>query len=191
MERYHHGNLKAALLKAAAQMVGKLGTAGLTLREVARKAGVSHNAPYRHFKSREELLAALAAESFLKLHGALEKASAEGSAVERLVAACQGYLRFAMDSPSRFELMFHSGIEWKDYPECAAAYGKCFALLAELLRAQPKLKADVETAGDLVWAAAHGVADLGVSKRLRHGKIADLEPLLDQAVRTVLAGLAR
>ena len=156
MARYHHGNLKAALLKAATQMVGKLGTAGLTLREVARKAGVSHNAPYRHFTSREDLLAALAAEGFLKLHGALEKASADGQAEERLVAACRAYLRFAMDSPSRFELMFHSGIEWKDYPECAAAYGKCFALLESLLRAQPKLRVDVETAGDLVWAAAHG-----------------------------------
>src|SRR5262245_37946280 len=85
MDQYHHGNLKAALLKAAFQVIGKTGVESFTLREIARRAGVSHNAPYRHFKSREDLVAALATESLGQLTEAVRQAvQAESHPAERL-----------------------------------------------------------------------------------------------------------
>ena len=81
---YHHGNLKQALLEASLDLIRKAGAGAFTLREVARRAGVSHNAPYRHFRDKEELLAALAAEGFDRLTAAMTKAAE--SAIRRLGA---------------------------------------------------------------------------------------------------------
>ena len=81
---YHHGNLKQALLEASLNLIREVGPGAFTLREVARRAGVSHNAPYRHFRDKEELLAALAAEGFDRLTDAMTKAAE--SATERLGA---------------------------------------------------------------------------------------------------------
>src|SRR5258707_15546793 len=76
---YHHAHLEEALLKTAIQLIGEVGPAGFTLREVARRAGVSHNAPYRHFADREKLLSALAAQGFRELTRAMRDA-AQGQA---------------------------------------------------------------------------------------------------------------
>src|SRR5258708_19324023 len=74
---YHHAHLEETLLKTAIQLIGEVGPAGFTLREVARRAGVSHNAPYRHFADREELLAAVAAQGFRELTRAIREAAPE------------------------------------------------------------------------------------------------------------------
>src|SRR5258708_14598981 len=98
MPTYHHGDLPAALLKAAGKALEQEGIASLSLRDAARRAGVSHNAPYRHFPHREALLAALAAEGFAIL-------------AERLLGR-QGpelggaYVQFPLPPPQRFRLMF-------------------------------------------------------------------------------------
>src|ERR1700740_773464 len=82
---YHHGHLEETLLKTAIQLIGEVGPAGFTLREVARRAGVSHNAPYRHFADREELLAAVAAQGFRELTQAMRDAAHEqAKALEQL-----------------------------------------------------------------------------------------------------------
>src|SRR5580658_10876521 len=70
---YHHGNLKPALLRAAVELIAEVGPAAFTLREVARRAGISHNAPYRHFREKDELVAAVAAEGFERLAEALSE----------------------------------------------------------------------------------------------------------------------
>src|SRR3989337_63135 len=105
---YHHGGLRAELVQTAGEMLEKQGLKSLSLREVARRAGVSHNAPYRHFPDRESLLAALAMEGFAKLGRALQEAGSAGG----LRARGQAYLRFALQNPQRFRLMFggHLGI---------------------------------------------------------------------------------
>ncbi|HYM69483.1 MAG TPA: helix-turn-helix domain-containing protein, partial [bacterium] len=72
---YHHGDLREALLRAAIDLVADVGPRGFTLREVARRAGVSHNAPYRHFRDKEELIAAVAAEGFRELTRAMLEAA--------------------------------------------------------------------------------------------------------------------
>ena len=190
MDKYHHGDLKAALLKAAFQLVGKIGAEGFTLREVARRAGVSHNAPYRHFKSKEELIAALATESFRQLHEALRKSfGGSDDHRDRLRAASRAYLHFALENRPRFNVMFHSAFDRDAYPEYISAYSDSLALLGELIEGSKSVKMDTETAGELVWASIHGIAELGLAKRLREGVRGELEVLVDAAIATLMGGM--
>lgn len=98
MSTYHHGDLRGALLRAAGNMLEKQGLASLSLRDIARRTGVSHNAPYRHFPDRESLLAALAAEGFEMLAGALQERPRREMG--------EAYVEFALAHPQRFRLMF-------------------------------------------------------------------------------------
>jgi len=190
MDKYHHGNLRSALLKAAFQLAAKM--ENFTLREVARKAGVSHNAPYRHFTSKDHLIAAMAAESFRQLLAFVRAAVAEAPAPQdRLQAAARAYLRFALKNPSRFNLMFHSTFDRHAFPEYVAAYREALALIAELLQTHQVLNKDIDTASELVWASVHGITGLGMAGRLRKGDAQELELLADAAVQNLLAGMAR
>ena len=98
MSTYHHGELRPTLLGTAAKILEKEGRDAISLRDLARRAGVSHNAPYRHFADREALLAALAEEGFTLLAAALE-----GKLWREQATA---YLRFALANPERFRLLF-------------------------------------------------------------------------------------
>src|SRR5262252_7607274 len=104
--RYHHGDLRAAILRAAAQLLEKQGVEGLSLREAARRARVSHYAPYRHFPSKEALLAALAARGFERFQEELAGAERAGGFRGR----GEAYIRFALANPQLFRLMFGTGL---------------------------------------------------------------------------------
>src|SRR5688572_2987442 len=110
---YHHGDLRSTLLRAADEIFEKEGLAALSLREAARRAGVSHNAPYRHFPDRDSLLAALAAEGFALLGGELAKRPEGEMGI--------GYVQFALAHPQRFRLMFGGQLKFDEYPELRAA----------------------------------------------------------------------
>src|SRR5438045_6558281 len=104
---YHHGDLRTALLEAAAELLDEGGPEAVSLRECARRAGVSHAAPYRHFETKDALLFALADEGF----GWLAESGAKAmhgirNARERLDAYGAAYVRFAIENPARFRLMF-------------------------------------------------------------------------------------
>ena len=104
---YHHGNLRKALLDAGVALIGDVGPKGFTIREVARRAGVSHNAPYRHFRDKDELLEAIAVEGFERLTAAMKKRSVAGAkAAERLMLCGCGYVDFALRWPHHFLVMF-------------------------------------------------------------------------------------
>lgn len=106
---YHHGNLRAVLLDVAVEMLEEGGAPGLSLRAIARRAGVSPNAPYNHFADKEALLAAVAAEGFVKLRQSMMSAvEAERSATTgaRIRALGRGYLHFALAWPEHLRLMF-------------------------------------------------------------------------------------
>src|ERR1700681_3709035 len=106
-EPYHHANLRKTLLDAAVTLVGEVGPRAFTLREVARRAGVSHNAPYRHFASKDELLVAVAAEGFERLPAGREKTMSRGeTARERLQLCGLGYVDFALKWPQHLLVMF-------------------------------------------------------------------------------------
>jgi AcrR family transcriptional regulator len=190
MDQYHHGNLKAALLKAAFQVIGKMGVDSFTLREVARKAGVSHNAPYRHFASREDLIAALATESLGQLTEAVRAAvQRETQPAERLRAAARSYLHWALQNPARFQLTFHAAFDREAYPEYVGAYSDSLRLLSDLVEIHKPHSVDAELASELIWSSVHGISELGLAKRLRSGAKEELEQLAVAAVDTLMAGM--
>src|SRR5580704_1479890 len=167
---YHHGNLKPALLKAAVCLIGEVGPAAFTLREVARRAGISHNAPYRHFREKDELLAAVAVEGFERLAEALSqpgKASRPRDpkpALRRLQASGLAYVRFALHSPEHILVMFDWPLDLDRYPELSATAKRAFAVLVGLVEAAQR--EGTLPAGDphplacMAWSLVHGVAKL-------------------------------
>src|ERR1039458_4452503 len=106
-EPYHHENLRQTLLAAAVALIGEVGPRDFTLREVARRAGVSHNAPYRHSPTMDFLLFAVATEVFDRLTALMQKSSAGGkTALGRLQLCGCGYVDFALRWPHHFLVMF-------------------------------------------------------------------------------------
>ena len=140
MPTYHHGDLPAALLRAAGKALEQKGVASLSLRDAARRAGVSHNAPYRHFPDREALLAALASEGFAMLAERLRGQHGPGLGV--------AYVQFALQHPQRFRLMF-GGVSG-DGAEQA------YRVVRDAFKELPR--ADVAAAA--AWSLMHGLAQL-------------------------------
>jgi AcrR family transcriptional regulator len=176
---YHHGHLREALLQAAIQLIAKVGPAGFTLREVARRAGVSHNAPYRHFTDREELLAAVAAQGFRELDGAmLNVVRHQRSSVARLKRAGLAYVEFALRRPEHFTVMFDAAVSEHKTPDSAQAAEQAFGTLLGLVRScqdEGRLPSgDVHQFALLAWSMVHGVAKLATAKRLPYESIADV-----------------
>ena len=140
-EPYHHGDLRRALLEAGQAILQESGAPALSLRGIARRAGVSHMAPYHHFAGRGELVAALAADGFERLAAAMRDAmeSATGAdPVERLRACGVAYVVFAVRNPEMFELMF--GRELADssaHPVLRQAARAAYGTFAAALPAPP------------------------------------------------------
>ena len=162
---YHHGDLHRTLVDAAAKIVAKAGAGAVTLREVARLAGVSHNAPYRHFDSLSALLAAVATEGFEQFGARLrEAADAEPDAKKRRNAIGRAYLRFALDNPRLYLLMFGAELDKAQHPELRAAADEAFSVLTgTLARAGRAGHADAINA----WAFVHGLAHLVLDKQIK------------------------
>lgn len=107
-DRYHHGNLRAALLDSGLEVLSESGVAGFSMREAARRAGVSQSAPKHHFGDARGLLAALAARAYRQLGDRLEAAGLTGRDVpERVAALAAEYVAFARDNRALFDLMWH------------------------------------------------------------------------------------
>lgn len=177
---YHHGDLRNALIDAAAAIVELRGLEELSLRGAARRAGVSQTAPYRHFQDKQALIAAVAADGFLMLAEDLVT-SADGSKDIMLLA--KSYVRFAQDHPARFQLMFGRDIFDRTAHEVLTDAQE--QLRTVLTRVSPSGDADT------LWAALHGLADLSVGGLVAMGDD-DLqsEEKLDHILETVLSGLA-
>lgn len=171
--RYHHGNLKTALLEAGLAVLEERRLEDLSLREIAARAGVSHTAPKNHFGNLRGLLTAIAAEGFRRHAVALETGlRPEDGAVERLHAAATGYVGFAQDNPALFRLMFSASLcDFAD-PELSAAASASYAVLARLAGALEPRTADgqrqtrLET---LLWSLVHGYATLAIEGQLVTG----------------------
>lgn len=155
---YHHGDLRRALLTAAAEVIEESGPAALSLRDLARRAGVSHAAPAHHFGDKAGLLAALAAEGFDLLAEALHEAHGGG-----LLEAGVSYVDFAVRHRAHFEVMFRPDLYRADAPEVVAARERSGAALHAAVAALP---AGRGTSGDpqgdalAAWSIVHGFATL-------------------------------
>ena len=120
--RYHHGDLPAALVDAAIELIEERGIAGFSLAEVSRRLGVTVAAPYRHFADRDELLAAIAVRASLELVEAVAAESKpDATPADRLAALARGYVRFAVGRRALFEALFTAGLDKHKYPELEQA----------------------------------------------------------------------
>jgi len=168
---YHHGNLREALLEAAIRLIAEVGPTAFTLREVARRAGVSHNAPYRHFHDRDDLMAAVAAQGFGELTRAMiEAAAGKSDALERLKCAGLGYVTFALRRPQHFTVMFDAPVLKRKHPDSAAAGEEAFATLLNFVKdcqeAGRLPSGDLREMALLAWTMVHGIAKLAITGRL-------------------------
>src|SRR3972149_5827742 len=129
---YHHGDLKNACIKAGVEILAKDGVSGLSLRKVAKKAGVSHAAPYAHFVDKQALIAAISTEGFRQLYERISSVAEEYKTKPstQLVEAAWTYVQFAMDDRDRFKVIFSGVLEKeKEYPEFVAESQRNFQLV--------------------------------------------------------------
>ena len=177
---YHHGNLREALLSSAIRLIAELGPTGFTLRELARRAGVSHNAPYRHFRDREDLMAAVATEGYRELTEAMLLASAdEPSALGRLKRAGLSYITFALRRPEHFAVMFDGPkFAETDHPDSAEAAKEAFNTMLTMVKGcqeEGQLPlGDPHEFALLAWSMVHGIAKLAITGRLPYQSKADI-----------------
>ncbi len=186
---YHHGDLHRALLDAALALVESQGAQGFTLREVARRVGVTHSAPYRHFKDKAELLAAVAAEGFKLLGERLISArdAAGSDPAARMRAIGVQYVCFALEHPAHYRVMFGRELQTCPPEHPMRVEGeRTFGVLMEVVSA---LKADGAPDNGparalISWATVHGLAMLMADRRLPveatpEGRAAQIGALLD------------
>jgi AcrR family transcriptional regulator len=171
---YHHGDLRRALLAAAVEELAERGATGLSLRDLARRVGVSHAAPRHHFGDKTGLLTAIAAEGFRLQAERLERAWIEtGSFLEVGVA----YVGFAAGHRAHFELMYRPELLRLDDPELLAARAASSAMLYGPVRTVPGGEQEPRTAGIAAWALVHGVATLYLSGNRPAAEASDPEAL--------------
>lgn len=194
-EAYHHGRLKEALLDAAEALIAERGPAGLTLSEMARMAGVSSAAIYRHYADLQALIGAVAKRGFEEFAARLKGAMAAGGAGEAgLRAMGRAYLAFAKERPGAYAAMFSSTIAYSD-PGLAAAGQRAFEALlsgvAGVFSAYGLSPPDAYQLALKIWSLSHGVATLAGSGRLSTATGGDPQTLLDQGVEALVRAALR
>ncbi len=162
---YHHGTLRTALVGAALDLLADDGADAVSLRAVARRAGVSAMAPYRHYPDKEALLAAVATQGFDGLRDVLSVADAAGPTDRALVAQAVAYVRYALENPALFRLMFGSR-RLGTHPELAAAGEAAYAVLAARVAAEAPANIDREARALGCWSLVHGLASLFLDGRI-------------------------
>lgn len=168
---YHHGDLRRALIETGLDMLAEEGSAGLGLRELARKVGVSPAAPYRHFDSRLALLEALAVTGYQRFAKAVT-AAAEASPDDRLTAMGRAYVRFALENGNLFRLMFSPELERSGRPALRMAADAAFSTLARVTANDGGRLAALKA-----WAEVHGLATLLLDRQIALGEDEDVEAL--------------
>jgi AcrR family transcriptional regulator len=181
---YHHGDLRAACLDAALSLLEEGDEATLSLRAVARRAGVSPTAPYRHYPDKDALLAALATHGYQELRGHLVKADSAAPGGDEYVAMAQAYVGYAVAHPALFRLMFDHACT-RSHPETAAAA----AAVTEVLAARVSAAVPVERRQAFMvgcWALVHGLGSLLLNGKLAPGGPDEVAELTRAVVATML-----
>jgi AcrR family transcriptional regulator len=185
-ESYHHGDLRRALLDAAAESIAEDGPAAVSMRDLARRAGVSHAAPAHHFGDKKGLLTALAAEGFDRLAAELrETRAATGSLTDLGVT----YVRFAAAHRAHFEVMWRPDLFHADDPNLVAARGRTGDALCAAVTESPDGQAGTEAAreaGLATWSLAHGFATLWLG-----GALPDMPEMPEELAGAVLRHLTQ
>jgi AcrR family transcriptional regulator len=194
---YHHGNLREALIEAAAQLIMENGPKGVTLSEAARMAGVSPAAPYRHFRDRGNLMAAVARRGFGQFADALERAwdNGTGSPLQALTRIGMAYLDFARREPAYYTVMFDAGAAQEADPELTREGDRAFGVLRDAAAAVHATLPEARRAPPLmmalhIWSMAHGIAALFLyGDTARRNLPVSPEDLLESGILIYLDGL--
>lgn len=161
---YHHGDLRRALLEAAERLLGREGASALSLRAVAREAGVSSAAPYHHFKDKNELLTAVARLGFDQLGEAMRKASEHlDNPKQRLNAVGVAYVCFARENTALYQLMYDGAREREFRADAPQNENSALSVVMDAIRANAPADAnplDIQLAQIAGWCAAHGLAEM-------------------------------
>ena len=170
--KYHHGDLKPALIEAGLAELEEKGLARLSLRSIAARVGVSHTAPKNHFDGLRGLLTAVAAEGFRR-HTTAMRAGVEDEppGTSRLTAACNGYVRFALDNPELFKLMFSGTLCDIEDPDLKDAAWGSYMVLRGVAHGLDWDKAREPGAPWrtewMLWSMVHGYATLLIERQIR------------------------
>jgi AcrR family transcriptional regulator len=173
MNTYHHGDLKNALIQAGIEILSDQGVKGLSLRRVAKHAGVSHTAPYAHFADKQALVAAISTEGYKRLYEQLIQIDQEykSDPLKSLVEVAWRYILFAINDPAHFKITFSGVIEKeKDYPAFVEISQQSFTFIIELVRKCQAAGILRSGRTDLIavhiWGAIHGLATLLIEDQL-------------------------
>ncbi len=174
-KKYHHGDLKNALIQAGVEILAKDGLHGLSLRNVARKAGVSHAAPYAHFKDKQALIAAISTEGYKKLYDQLSTVihAYAGDVHRQLIEVAWTYVQFAIHQNEFFKIMFSGYLEQEqEYPEFVEFSQKTFRMVVDVVTACQRAGILRDTPPDLMavllWGQVHGVISLTLMGQVSH-----------------------
>ena len=177
---YHHGDLKNALIRAGVEILAEEGLRSLSLRKVAKQAGVSHAAPYAHFKDKQALIAAISTEGFKQLHSQIEsvKETYRADPETLLIETAWAYFQFAFNEPDRFKLMFSSALEKEaDYPDFVEISHENFAQLVEIVEICQKggvLKQGIPNMIAVgIWSTVHGYTSLILESQIPRSAIGE------------------
>lgn len=163
---YHHKDLRTALVDAGLTLLAQSGADALSLRAVARHAGVSAMAPYRHYPNKEALLAAVATRGFEGLRDALRLADDAAPPDEALTAQAVAYVRYALDNPALFRLMFGPRTD-HPHPSLMVTGESAYAVLEARVAATTPPSQDRAARALGYWAMVHGLASLFLDGQLR------------------------
>jgi AcrR family transcriptional regulator len=191
---YHHGDLKEALIEAALKILRSKGPAALTLRAVARQAGVTQAAPYRHFADRRALVAAVAERGFARLQQTMLDAvgSAPGRAGLRQVAVA--YVRFGLENPAEYRVMFGPEVaNTEDLPSLRRTARPVLGFVAEGIAQLQKAglvgDGDPHLMAVATWSTLHGLVVLTLDGQTA-GVAPDVDVLVQEATRIMMFGMA-
>ena len=161
---YHHGDLRAALVRAAVELLEEDGETALSLRAVARRAGVSAAAPYRHYADREALVSAVATVGYEELAERLAAAHPSPSSPDELASVAVAYVQFALERPALFRIMFGEPCDRDSDERVAATAAVTQYVRAIVERTFPNV--DPEAGATAIWALVHGLAFLFLDGKL-------------------------
>jgi AcrR family transcriptional regulator len=179
---YHHGDLRAALVRAALELLDESGENDLSLRAVARRAGVSPAAPYRHYADREALVSAVAAVGYRELAERLLAAHPSPSTPDELADVAITYVQFALDRPALFRIMFSEPCDRDNDDRVAATAAVTLYVRAIAERSFPGADTDALATG--IWALVHGLAFLHLD-----GKLEATPSVMAERVRAAIHAL--
>ncbi|WP_296597523.1 TetR/AcrR family transcriptional regulator [Phenylobacterium sp.] len=171
---YHHGDLRRALVDAARRLLEAEGPSALSLRAVAREAGVSPAAPYHHFKDKSELMDAVAQEGWETLNAQMAEAKTRDAGPHQLTALGITYVCFARENPALYRVMYDMVREKEALPEDAQSNkDSAYCMVRDTMverGADPAAETHLELATIAAWCGAHGLAEMAGFKQFEHLK---------------------